>query len=245
MSEIISVYLLKINKFFITLINLKLLDKFLRYGVLAGIEHKSILKKKFATIVDIGANKGQFALASRFYTDAKIISFEPLKSPAEIFKAVFKDDQNISLFQNAVGPKKISSTINVCYDNDSSSLLEVGKLQKLIFNSKLVSTEAIKIAPLEDVIDESSISGPALLKIDVQGFEDNVIDGCASIIHKFDYIYCECSFVELYKAQTLASEIVNKLDSLGFAMNDVQNIYYWKGNAIQADLLFKNKSMTQ
>ena len=243
MYEFISVTFLKIRKLSFTLINPKLFYKFIKYGIIAGIEHKNILQSKFATIVDIGAHKGQFALASRFYTDAKIISFEPLKRPAKIFKNVFKDDHNVKLFHNAIGPKNMSSTMNVCHDDDSSSLLEIGSTQKSIYKSKHVSTETIKVAPLHDFIDESSICEPALLKIDVQGFEDHVVEGCASIIHKFDYIYCECSFVELYKGQAFAHEIVDKLDSFGFVVNDIQNIYYWNGKAIQADFLFKKKGL--
>ena len=60
-------------------------------GLAAGTEHLSVLRKiKCDFVVDIGANRGQFALVVRkIFPNACIHSFEPLDEPASIFETIF------------------------------------------------------------------------------------------------------------------------------------------------------------
>src|SRR4051812_7539188 len=78
----------------------------LRAGVAAAIEHQQLLRTLDArTVLDIGANCGQFALATRAcLPDARIHAFEPLPGPAEVFRKVFAGDANVALHEVAIGP---------------------------------------------------------------------------------------------------------------------------------------------
>ena len=81
--------------------------------------------------------------------------------------------------------------------------------------------------------------GPIFVKIDVQGYELEVLKSCVNIINQFDYIYVECSFIELYNGQSLANEIIQFLNDYSFKLYGIYNTYYdTKGNAIQSDFLF-------
>ena len=76
------------------------------YGTAPGLEHRAILQKtrKVKTVIDIGANKGQFALfANYFYPGADIFCFEPIKSPFSILNKIFKNNGNVYLTNSAVG----------------------------------------------------------------------------------------------------------------------------------------------
>src|SRR5271166_1754033 len=76
----------------------------IRHKVLAGTEHRYVLSGPLNTIVDIGSNRGQFALTAREQLpDATIISFEPLSGPAEIYRSVFAGDRRAILHQVAIG----------------------------------------------------------------------------------------------------------------------------------------------
>jgi 23S rRNA U2552 (ribose-2'-O)-methylase RlmE/FtsJ len=67
----------------------RLMQALLRYRVLAGAEHRHVLSRNMNTVVDIGANRGQFSLAVRQWASkARVISFEPLSGPAAIFRKV-------------------------------------------------------------------------------------------------------------------------------------------------------------
>src|ERR1700730_7725 len=63
----------------------------LKYGVAPTIEHDAALAGlRVNTVIDVGANKGQFSLLTkRLFPTARICAFEPLPRPAQIFRRVF------------------------------------------------------------------------------------------------------------------------------------------------------------
>jgi FkbM family methyltransferase len=218
-----------------------LLRAFLKHLVMAGVEHKAVLSRPLSTLVDIGANRGQFALAARAFSGAKIVSFEPLPEVAKIFMRVFNDDLSVKLHIAAIGEKSETKLIHLSARDDSSSLLEIGEAQSSFFpGTHEVGTLEVTVGALDNFLTKEEIVRPAMLKIDVQGFELQAIVGCKSLIGNFDYVYCECSFVELYKNQKLAGEVITYLYKLGFILTGIYNPSYdHVGNCIQADLLFE------
>ena len=49
---------------------------------------------------------------------------------------------------------------------------------------------------------------PVFVKIDVQGYELEVLKGCDDLIEHFRYLFIECSYIELYEGQALAFEVL-------------------------------------
>jgi FkbM family methyltransferase len=181
---------------------------FLQHLVMAGVEHQAVLNRPLATVVDIGANRGQFALAARAISGAKVVSFEPLPEVAAIFQKVFSDDSAVRLHVSAIGEKAERKLIHLSARDDSSSLLEIGDAQSSFFpGTHEVGTLEIEVGTLDEFMSKEEITRPAMLKLDVQGFEMQALAGCKSLISNFDYVYCECSFVELYKGQKLAGKV--------------------------------------
>jgi FkbM family methyltransferase len=214
---------------------------FRRERVAAAIEHEPLLKSlAVATVVDIGANRGQFALVSRrCYPQARIISFEPLAEPAKKFRGALGNDPRVTLHEVAVGPAAGAATMHVAAEDDSSSLLPITKLQQSISGTTEVSTRTIQIEPLLSRVTSDELTAPALLKIDVQGYELSALEGCAPLLGKFAYVYVECSFVELYTSQALAGDVIAYLAGHGFTLAGIYNVQYdHRGRAVQADILF-------
>ena len=76
--------------------------------------------------------------------------------------------------------------------------------------------------------------------MDVQGFEMEALRGCEDLLECFEYIYCECSFVELYSGQKLAHEIIQWLRDQNFMFVGIFNVNYdISGQPIQGDFLFQ------
>ena len=233
--------LLRLKKLWFILSQPELLYAFARFGVMAGVEHKAALTRPLMTVIDIGANRGQFALAARAISGAKVISFEPLPQVAAIFEKVFTDDPSVKLHVAAIGDNPGRKLIHLSARDDSSSLLEIGEAQSDFFpGTHEVGTREVRVGTLDEFLRVDDIVRPAMLKLDVQGFELQALEGCKKLIGYFDYVYCECSFVELYKNQKLAGEVVNFLRCLGFELMGVHNpTYDREGNCIQADLMFR------
>jgi len=211
-------------------------------GVGAGTEHLKLLNNLDCNhIIDIGANKGQFSLAARYvFPKAHITSFEPLSKPADKFNQLFENDENIILHQSAIGPEKQTLPMHVSKKADSSSIFPIGKSQASTYPGTEEShIEKITIAPLSKFIRYDDLKPPVFVKIDVQGYELEVLKGCEKFLEFFTYIYVECSFIELYEGQALVDEVIEYLSDYSFKLNGVYNINYdEKGVAIQGDFLF-------
>ena len=211
-------------------------------GSAAGTEHKMVLKSlDIDFIVDVGANRGQFALIARkIFPQALIHSFEPLQEPAQIFKRIFSSDPNVTLHTCAIGREKTTAIIHVTKDDDSSSLFPITKKQSAMFHGATEKeTRQVTVLPLSQALGGTSIPSASFLKIDVQGFELDVLQGCKDILNKFSHLYIECSFIELYEGQALAHEIISYLNKHGFAFSGAYNLCCdKKGIAVQADFLF-------
>jgi len=213
----------------------------LSHGVAAASEHRHVLGEDLTTVVDIGANRGQFSLAVRRWAPgAKVFAFEPLSKPAARFRAVFRDDPMVILQHAAIGPETGEATIHVSMADDSSSLLPISEVQQRLFpGTGEIGTEAIQIGRLADFITSNDIAAPAMLKLDVQGYELEALRGSENLLECFAYVYAECSFVELYTGQALAHEVIAWLRERGFSLSGVYNMSYdRKGRAVQGDFLF-------
>jgi hypothetical protein len=98
----------------------------------------------------------------------------------------------------------------------------------------------IHVALLTEILSDKDIAEPALLKIDVQGFELSALKGCGALLERFHDIYVECSFVELYGGQAFADEIIMWLQQRGFRLAGVYNLALdSRGLAVQADFHFR------
>lgn len=214
----------------------------IRHGVAAAVEHSALLRAcQSRTVVDVGANRGQFALVSRqVFPNSQILSFEPLPGPAARFRSLFAADAGVSLHEAAIGPESGTSTIHISRRDDSSSLLPITDTQVSLFpGTAEAGTATIKVGPLREFVKEERIQAPALLKIDVQGYELQALRGCESLLHRFGHVYVECSFVELYAGQALAHEVVAWLEARGFRLSGTHNMTRdASGSEVQADFLF-------
>jgi len=215
---------------------------FLRTRVAASTEHDRILAGlDLRTVVDIGANRGQFALCiRRLYPQAQIYSFEPLSRPARSWMRNFGADPRARLFQKAIAAQTGSATMHVSRWDVSSSLLPFAQAQHDNFPlTEEASREVVATTNLAACLDSDAIQGPALLKLDVQGYELTALQGCGELLDRFDYVYVEASFIELYVGQALATEVIAFLLGRGFKLLCVANLSCGKGQRpIQADFLF-------
>lgn len=224
-----------------------IMSRGLRYGVAASTEHKGLISNlDVRQCIDIGSNKGQFALLIRgVHPEAEIYAFEPLLKPFETLEKVFSEDTKFHCFNVAVGQDSSDTQINVSASNDSSSLLEITDLQVEIFpGTQKESIETIAVRPLKNYIEKFKRNQNTLLKIDVQGYELEVLQASACYLSEVRWVYVEASFKELYKDQAFAHEVITFLSSYNFRLTGVYNAGYSHGYCVQGDFLFERDVST-
>lgn len=213
----------------------------LRHRVYAAVEHlEAIRLSAAATLVDVGANKGQFSLAFRaLRPDAEIIAFEPLPEEADLFTRLFAHDSRVQLHRVALSNEEAVADLHVTGRRDSSSLLTPGQGQEAAFGVREEGTIRVPVTRLDRRYMRGDSPKPVMLKIDVQGAELRVLEGCEDL-GIFDFIYVELSFVELYSGQPLHEEVTAYLNARGFVLARLFNRTVTRAFGLtQADFLFE------
>ena len=193
------------------------------------------------TLIDAGANKGQFSVLFReLRPSARIVAFEPLPEAADTFEKVFRGDHLTTLMRVALAERGGTAEFHVADRADSSSLLRPGSGQARAFGVRPARTIRVPVKRLDDCLDISALDHPVLLKVDVQGGELGVFGGSA-VLPLIDYIYVELSYVELYDGQPLFQEVCEYLTSRGFSIRGLYNQVSTKEfGPTQIDVLFRS-----
>lgn len=153
----------------------------------------------FDYIIDVGANSGEFILLMQSnYGSIPLLAFEPIKKEFEGIKNKFSKNENIQIINEGLGSNIGSVDLYVGEFSPSSSILKP--------ETKNYSVETIKINKLDNYIEKFSNKNNILLKIDVEGFEMEVLKGSLLSLKCLNLIYIEarttdivgCSFDDIY-----------------------------------------------
>jgi FkbM family methyltransferase len=155
------------------------------YREMAGIE----IVGGHLTIFDIGANKGQsIKFFSEIFDKPKIYAFEPSPRTFGFLKRFIEDseDLDVSIYQMGIGDKEqtidfyesiLSETSSFVLPNQNSIYLK-RKNRVLFQNSETAFTSIpTRVTTIDVFLSEKEIENIDILKIDVEGFELEVIRG--------------------------------------------------------------------
>jgi FkbM family methyltransferase len=218
----------------------------LRRGVFGAVEHQGVLAAtRPASVIDIGANRGQFSLAVRAAAPHAVIhAFEPMAAAAAAYHALFRADPRVSLHPFAAGLAAGPLTLHLSGRADSSSLLPITDRQNAAFpGTGHVGDETVEVRRVDQVLAGETLPAPLLVKLDVQGFELQALEGCQALLGQVDFIYVEVSFIELYAGQPLAPAVIDWLSSRGFVLDRIETVSRGaSGEAVQSDVLFRRRA---
>lgn len=239
----------KVRKLFrvLTSRNMLWLKALLRFRVAPSTEHLTVLRNlQVDTFIDIGANRGQFSLAATYmFPESTIFSFEPLPSARRVYDLIFESKDAVHIFEFAIGNQAKENVMHISRKEDSSSLLEISQRQVDIFpGTDRERITHVQVRRLGDCINSDELGSNTFLKIDVQGYELEVLLGASELLSYISYVYVECSFVELYKNQATASQVIGYLVDNSFTLSGIYNVCYdTNGLAVQADFFFLKENL--
>lgn len=200
------------------------------------------------TVLDVGANIGQYAAALRSTGFAgRIISFEPLGDAyAQLAHRAAKDPK-WTVAHTAVGAEPGTLEIHIAANSHSSSVLPMNDAHlDAAPHSRTVGSESVPVTTIADVVAAHEIvPDRTLLKIDTQGYEKPVLDGAGELLAQFALVQLELSFVPLYDGQALYPELVERLGALGFEWYGVDAAFVdpRTGRMLQVDGLFARSAL--
>lgn len=193
------------------------------------------------TIVDIGANIGQFALAaSAIFPEAKVYSYEPLSESFQWLNDLANRIPNIHATRKAIGAAVGEQQMRVANATASSSFLDLHANHMSAYpDIRQTHDVAVEVTTLECEMEAFSCLSPALLKLDVQGYEGAVLRGAGDKLKLFDWILLETSTCPQYHGETLFFDLCERLLEKGFHFRTPVDIHAASGHLpTQFDALF-------
>ncbi len=172
-----------------------------------------------ATVVDVGANVGQFSqMIRRVLPQAGIVAFEPIPRAFAALQTTFARDTRFQAFDVAVGRASGTSTFHVNPYSDSSSMRPMTDVHRdhFPFTQGEQQQIEVRVEPLDHFADAIGAAGPTLVKVDVQGFEDEVLAGGAAVLGRAALAILEVSFAPLYDGAPAFEGLLATKNGLGF-----------------------------
>jgi len=205
-----------------------------------------IKKYQIHTIIDVGANTGQFAKdILRIFPDAELYCFEPLPTVFHDLKEWSKSSKNdqVKVFNLALGDHDGMEEIYFHNEHSpSSSLLKTTKTTELLYPmTRKQKSITVPLRTIDNVLGEvlKDAHGNILIKVDVQGYEDRVICGGEKIFSKAKAVILELCLDRLYENQAGFKDIVLLMDDLGFHYaGNLEQIYADDGHVVFFDAVF-------
>lgn len=198
-------------------------------------------------VIDVGANVGQFGVDIRRHGfKGEIVSFEPVAETFDSLLRTIKNRQPWKAIQLGLGSRESELTMNISRnDGLSSSLLDMKNIHISNFpDSEMISNQKVQISCLDIQLNKLAIDPRSiLLKIDVQGYEAEVLKGASESLTKIPLCYLEVSLQPLYEGELTLLPILNLLSISGHEVIDVyRGVQASDGNLLQLDILTKLSS---
>jgi FkbM family methyltransferase len=195
------------------------------------------------TVVDVGANTGQFTQAMHaILPRATIYAFEPLPDCYETLVQRTKDFRQVHTFNVGLGAEAATLKIQRNPYPDSSSFRPMTNLhrEQFPFTAGRETPIEVPVRTLDSYIARMDLRERVFLKIDVQGYEDAVLDGGRDLVARASLILLEVCFAPLYEGAPTFAQLYERLWAQGFAFRGFtgQLLGPQDGAILQGDALF-------
>jgi FkbM family methyltransferase len=217
---------------------------------LAVTDHFS-LKERKGIIVDVGAADGTISLKfEKHFSNADVYCFEPIKGTYETLLSNVKQYSRIRTFNKGLAAKQQQLNINKTHRITSSSLFPITeKIKDSYFaeNIHKVGEETIEISTLDQEIPKEQ--AVHLIKIDVQGYELEVLKGGTETLKRTSVIVLEAQNHELYVGAPKYFELDNFLRNSNFTLYNIvpslrknMKLYEWDAIYVNNTLASKENN---
>lgn len=196
------------------------------------------------TVIDVGANTGQYATELRWLGYAgEIVSYEPLPGAFSALKRKAANDRNWRAVPKAVSPSPDAVKLHIAGNSVSSSVLEMTNTHSdAAPESKNIGTIQVETISLANAISSEQRT-PLMVKIDAQGYEKQILDSAAEKLQSVSLVELELSLVELYKGQMLFREMDSFMVGAGFHLVSIEEGFFDKrsGELLQYDGIYSRR----
>ena len=173
-------------------------------------------------VLDVGASYGLFAdQVWQFWSECEVHCFEPDSEYVKKLWAHTKDNHRLYVNQSLVGAKAEAEVIYHHILGASTILKENTDIVEQQ-NKTCGPVRTCSMTSIDNYCDKHHLK-PDFLKIDVQGYELEVLKGAENYLSSIEVILTEVNHIEVYQGVPLAAELIEWLSKHGYALHDIFN----------------------
>lgn len=201
------------------------------------------------TVVDVGANEGQFGTKIRNSGfSGEIYSFEPVRQVFENLQKITASDKLWKAYNVAIGAQHGEVEVNVSQGTDFSSILDVNEFGASKFKRiKVTRKEKVELHRLDEYLSKlvDIKSRRILLKTDTQGYDTQVIEGSSAILKNVCALVSELSLIPIYHGMSNHLEMLSIYKNAGFSISGIYPVSRNKNDLslIEVDCVMVKRDM--
>lgn len=177
---------------------------------------------KIDVVLDIGANRGQFAsglIASGY--KGRIVCFEPTPDAHAKLEARFSKTSQVTVHpRSAIGAETGTLSFNIAENSVSSSALNATKeTLSRAPEVRTLQTLSVPLTTIDEIFDTYvNPNDKCFLKSDTQGYEIEVLDGASSSLTKICGVFLEMALTPTYVGQPKWHDICDRMHKEGYSL---------------------------
>ena len=214
---------------------------FRNYPEFSWLDHSLQALKKLGfnpgMIVDVGAYEGQWTLMIReIYPKAQVLMVEPQERKKEILeKIVRKFSPSVSFISTLLGSVDRKEVVFYLSETGSSVLPEI--------HSPAVASLSLQSRTLSSVLREKGLPPPDFIKLDVQGYELEILGGCDDLLKTATLVLLEVAIQPCNQGAPSFNEVLRYMDEKNFIPFDFGTFFRSgkESRLCQVDLIFVRK----
>lgn len=183
-------------------------------------------------IVDVGASDGCWTREClQVFPEARYFLIDPLPSNVPALTALQVKHPHLQVWHGALGGRP--GVLDLRVHGDQSSFLFSDRFDT-------GTSISVEVRSLDSFLDTALLQPPEFIKVDVQGFELEVLKGADACLKSAALLLLEVSYRRIYRNLPLAHEVIAYAGGKGFRVYDICT-YVGRpsdGELTQSDILF-------
>lgn len=192
-------------------------------------------------VLDVGANYGGWSReVHAVYPQARFYLIEPQEEMRPFLDQFVKTADGSGWFLGGAGASEGELEITLWEDLQGSSFL-TPEVRNLVPDRQ---QRSVPVFTIDGLIKAGKMPLPDLVKIDVQGYELQVLEGCRDCLGTTEMFIIETSFLHPLGQRPSYYRVVELMESYGYQIFDLVDLKYRPGDGAlwQADVCFVYKN---
>lgn len=172
--------------------------------------------RSLSTVFDVGANIGQTTeQILRFAPATRIFSFEPYIGSYHLLVNKYKDHTNVCCVNAALGARDETRVMRLHKNSELNTFATGAEAAETS-----TTTAIVNVTTVDHVLERSKLSHLTLLKMDVQGWEMEVLKGAKNALQREDimFVFAEVTFRRDTNEMQQFSPLHDHLGNNGFVL---------------------------